>query len=161
MTVPPAGAGAIPRRAVVSWVLYDLANTIFSMGVVSMFFSEYVRDQVGDRADWVYGLITALSMGIIFVISPLLGSMTDRARRRMPFLVWSTLICVACTAVMARGPFAFSAILFVVANAAYQAGLQFYDALLPEVTTEENRGRISGIGVGVGYLGSYLALAAG
>jgi MFS-type transporter involved in bile tolerance (Atg22 family) len=27
----------IPRRAVGSWVLYDLANTIFSMGVVSMY----------------------------------------------------------------------------------------------------------------------------
>ena len=30
--------------------------------------------------------------------------------------------------------------------------------MLPEVTTEENRGRISGIGVGVGYLGSYIAV---
>ena len=42
----------IPRRAVVSWVLYDLANTIFSMGVVSLYFSLYVRDEVGaQRAD--------------------------------------------------------------------------------------------------------------
>ena len=54
-----------------------------------------------------------------------------------------------------------SAMLFIVANAAYQAGLQFYDALLPEVTTEENRGRIGGIGVGIGYLGSYLAVGSG
>ena len=37
----------IPRRAVWSWVLYDLANTIFSMGVVSLYFSLWVRDQVG------------------------------------------------------------------------------------------------------------------
>ena len=49
----------------------------------------------------------------------------------------------------------------MLANAAYQAGLQFYDALLPEVTTEDNRGRIGGIGVGVGYLGSYLAVGIG
>jgi UMF1 family MFS transporter len=52
-------------------------------------------------------------------------------------------------------------IAFVLANAAYQAGLQFYDSLLVEVTTEENRGRIGGIGVGVGYLGSYIAVALG
>ena len=62
---------------------------------------------------------------------------------------------------LARGPFALSVVLFILANAAYQAGLQFYDALLPEVSTEENRGRIGGIGVGVGYLGSYLALVVG
>jgi UMF1 family MFS transporter len=143
-------------------VLYDLANTIFSMGVVSLYFSLYVRSAVGDeRADTVYGVITAVSMGIIFVLSPLLGAMTDRARRRMPFLVWSTIICCVCTAVIARGSFALSVVLFIIANAAYQAGLQFYDALLPDVSTEENRGRISGIGVGLGYLGSYVAVGLG
>lgn len=149
-------------RAVASWVIYDLANTIFSMGVVSLYFSLYVARQVGaERADRVYGLITAVSMGIIFVISPLLGAMTDRARRRMPFLVWSTLGCCVCTALLGRGSYMVSAVLFVVANAAYQAGLQYYDAMLPEVSTEENRGRISGIGVGIGYLGSYLAVGIG
>ena len=132
------------------------------MGVVSLYFSFFVRDQVGEtRADWVYGLISSASMGMIFVVSPLLGAMTDRARRRMPFLVWSTLICVACTALLARGPFALSVALFVIANAAYQAGLQFYDAMLPEVSTEANRGRISGYGVGIGYLGSYVAVGLG
>jgi UMF1 family MFS transporter len=152
----------IPRRSVVGWILYDLANTIFSMGVVSLYFSLYVRDAVGSqRADSVYGAITAVSMGIIFLLSPLLGAMTDRARKRMPFLIWSTIICCACTALIARGPFMISAVLFIVANAAYQAGLQYYDALLPEVTTEENRGRIGGIGVGVGYLGSYIAVGIG
>jgi MFS transporter, UMF1 family len=151
-----------PRRAVISWVVYDLANTIFSMGVVSLYFSLFVARETGaDRADRVYGYITAISMGIIFFISPLLGAMTDRARRRMPFLVWSTILCCVCTLLLARGPYLVSAILFVVANAAYQAGLQFYDALLPEVTTEENRGTVSGIGVGIGYIGSYLAIGIG
>ena len=152
----------IPKRAVGSWILYDLANTIFSMGVVSLYFSLWVRDQVGaDRADSVYGVITAISMGMIFVISPLLGSMTDRAARRMPFLVVSTLLCVGFTLLIARSGYWPTMLAFIFANAAYQAGLQFYDAMLPEVTTEENRGRISGIGVGVGYLGSYFAVGIG
>ncbi len=152
----------VTRRAVVSWVLYDLANTIFSMGVVSLYFSLWVREQVGaGRADTVYGVITAVSMGVIFVVSPLLGAMTDRARRRMPFLVVSTLVCVGLTALLARSGFWVTAVLFCLANIAYQAGLQFYDALLPEVSTEENRGRIGGIGVGVGYLGSYVAVGIG
>ncbi len=152
----------IPMRAVVSWVLYDLANTIFSMGVVSAYFSTWIRDQVGaERADYVYGIITAISMGVIFIASPLLGSMTDRARRRMPFLVISTLVCVGFTMLLARAGFVITAICFTIANIGYQAGLQFYDAMLPEVSHEENRGRISGIGVGVGYLGSYIAIGLG
>ena len=101
----PAASPVIPTRAVASWVLYDLANTIFSMGVVTMYFATYVRNEVGgERADSVYGYITAVSMGIIFVISPLLGAMTDRARRRMPFLLWSTVLCCAGTACQRRGP---------------------------------------------------------
>src|SRR5690606_29917456 len=48
-----------------------------------------------------------------------------------------------------------------IANIAYQAGLQFYDALLPEVSTEENRGRIGGIGIGVGYLGGLVGILVG
>jgi UMF1 family MFS transporter len=161
VTAPPP-ARVIPRRAVVSWVLYDLANTVFSMGVVSLYFSLYVRDEVGaQRADSTYGIITTISMGLIFIISPLLGAMTDRAKRRIPFLIWSTVIAVGCTVLIARGSYVMSAALFVIGNAAYQAGLQFYDSLLPEVTTEENRGRISGIGVGVGYLGSFIAVGIG
>lgn len=142
--------------------MYDMANTIFSMGVVSVYFGLWVSKEVGaDRADQVYPLITALSMGIIFVMSPLLGAMTDRAHRRMPFLIASTVLCVGFTMLFARSGFWPTMIAFLFANAAYQAGLQFYDALLPEVSTEENRGRISGIGVGVGYLGSYIALGLG
>ena len=151
-----------PFRSVASWILYDVANTVFSMGVVSLYFSLYVREAVGAaRADQVYGLITTVSMGLIFVLSPLLGAMTDRARRRMPFLVWSAILCGGATAFMARGPYVLSAALFVIANAAYQAGVQFYDALLPDVTTEDNRGRIGGIGVGLGYFGSYIAVGLG
>ena len=152
----------ITRRAVAGWVLYDLANTIFSLGIVSLYFSLWVLDEVGERrANTVYGVITAISMSIIFVASPVLGAMTDRARSRMPFLVVSTLVCVGCTTLLARGGFYATAALFVVGNIAYQAGLQFYDAMLPEVSTEETRGRIGGIGVGVGYLGSYVAIALG
>jgi UMF1 family MFS transporter len=152
----------IPTRAVAAWVLYDLANTIFSMGVVSTFFALYVRSEVGAAsADGVVSLVNTISMLIILVVSPMLGAMTDRARRRMPFLVWSTIGCCAFTAFIARGPLAMSGALFVLANVLYQAGLQFYDALLPEVSTERNRGRISGIGVGLGYLGSFLAIGLG
>jgi len=157
-----AVARTIPRGAVFGWVTYDLANTIFSMGVVSLFFSLWIREAAGaERADTVWGIILAISYSIIFVASPLLGSMSDRARRRMPFLIVSTLICVLFTALLARSGLFVSAALFILANIAYQAGLQFYDALLPEVSTEKNRGRIGGIGIGVGYLGSYVAVGMG
>jgi UMF1 family MFS transporter len=149
-----------PFLTVASWVLYDLANTVFSMGVVSLYFPSWVRGVVGpDRVDSVVGVVTAISMGLIFIVSPLLGAMSDRARRRMPFLVVSTIACVLCTLLLARIGYWGTMVAFVLANAAFQAGLQFYDSLLVEVTTDDNRGRIGGVGVGVGYVGSYVALS--
>jgi UMF1 family MFS transporter len=158
----PSGPHIIKPGAVAGWVLYDLANTIFSMGVISLYFPLLLRQDVGPaKVDARYGAISAISMGVIFFASPLLGAMTDRARRRMPFLVGSTLVCVFFTALLGRFSFYATAACFVVANIGYQAGVQFYDALLPEVSTDENRGRIGGIGVGVGYVGSYIAVGAG
>ena len=155
-TMPPT------RRAVVSWIIYDLANVIFTMGVNSLYFPLFVRAAVGsERADSLVGRISAVSMGIMFCLSPLLGAMTDRARRRMPFLAAATMISCAAIALVGRGPFALSALLWMLANGGYQAGVQFYDSLLPDVTTEANRGRVNGIAIGLGYIGSYIAVGAG
>jgi UMF1 family MFS transporter len=158
----PVGERKISRLSIASWVIYDLANTIYSMAIVSLYFSLWVRDQVGPASvDRIYGITMAISMAIIFVVSPLLGSLTDQARRRMPFLITSTLICVGFTALLGRFDLYLTLAIFIVSNIAYQATVQFYDALLPEVSTEENRGTISGIGVGVGYLGSYIGVGTG
>ena len=45
-------------------------------------------------------------------------------------------------------------VLFIVANFAYQAALIFYDATLKTVSTPRSRGRLSGIGTGIGYCGT-------
>lgn len=159
MTEPLTESLKPERRAITSWVVYDLANTIFSMGVVSLLLPLWVREQRGgENADVVITTVTAVSMAIIFLLSPVLGSMTDRAVRRLPFLTVSTVVCVVLTAALGRVGFTGTLVAFVVANAFYQGGLQFYDALLPSVSTPENRGRIGGIGVAVGYLGSFLAI---
>ena len=152
----------ITRRSVVSWVLYDLANTIFSMNILSLYFSLYVAEQLTEsNPDAVFSRTTAVSYAVIFVLSPVLGAMTDRAPRRIPFLVAATFVCVLATAYLGYFGLGVSLVLFVVANIAYQAGLQFYDAMLPDVSTEENRGRVGGIGVGIGFFGSYLGVGAG
>lgn len=143
-----------------SWVLYDLANTIFSMNIVSFFFSLWVVN-VMSGSDSHYALANGLSMAAIFFASPYLGALTDQAPRRMPFLIFATVSCVLFTALLGRAGLGWSLVLFALANISYQAGLQFYDALLPEVSTPANRGRVGGSGVAVGYLGSLIGLGLG
>jgi len=152
--------GKPSRWAVASWVVYDLANTIFSMNITSLYFSLWVVNLMGGT-DADYGFANSISMGIVFLFSPLLGALSDQSPRRMPFLVVSTVLCIALTFLLGKYGLMAGLVLYVVANICYQAGLQFYDSFLPLVSTESNRGRIGGIGVSVGYGGSFIGLILG
>jgi len=149
-----------PFRSVASWVLYDLANVIYSMNIASLYFSLWVVNVMGGL-DKDFAWATSISQALIFVAAPFLGALTDQAPRRVPFLAISTIVCVGFTALLGQGGLVVSLALFVVANVAYQAGIQFYDALLPEVTTPENVGRVGGIGIGMGYVGSFTGVTIG
>jgi UMF1 family MFS transporter len=163
MDTAPTGTSSptLPSRlSVLSWALYDLANTIFSMNIVSLYFSLWIVNVMGG-SDANYGNANSISMALLFFTAPVLGALSDQAGRRMPFLVVTTVTCVAFTALLGTGGLLLSLALFVVANYMFQAGLIFYDALLPAVSTEQNRGRVGGLGIGLGYMGSFIGVGSG
>ena len=108
----------------------------------------------------MYAYPQAFALLLVALIMPLLGALSDRAGRRMPWLVGFTLLCIAMTAVMGLVDNVWLVIAaFVIANIGYQTALVFYDALLPAVSTTLNWGKISGFGVGVGYVGALFGAA--
>src|SRR5688500_3035373 len=152
--------GRIAWLPVAAWAMYDLANTLFSFTVTSIFLPLWVVNDMGGR-DSDYGIASGLSMGLIFVMAPFLGALSDQARTRMPFLVITTLVCIVFTAPLGQGGLWTTLTLFIIANFFYQAGVIFYDAMLPSVSTPETRGRIGGIGVGVGSIGALIGIISG
>jgi UMF1 family MFS transporter len=152
----PAAWDARGRRPVVSWALYDLANTIFQFSVVSYTLPLWVKDEGG--SDAAFAVALSIGAGLMFFSSPVIGAVSDQVRRRMPFLIAATLLCCACTFFLGTFGLVPTLVIFVLANFAFQAGSVFYDTLLPTVSTDANRGRVSGLGVGIGYFGSFLAL---
>ena len=154
------------KFSIFSWAFYDLGNTIFSVVIVSVYFSLWVvSDDIGGT-DSDYGYANVASMALVFLTAPIIGALSDQARRRMPFLFLTTLLCVAFTALLgyekdgwSRGTIlTVSLVIFVIANYFYQAGLIFYDSTLATISTPGNRGRIGGIGIGVGYFGSLIGI---
>jgi UMF1 family MFS transporter len=159
--VPPRArglAGLTPSgRAIVpaAWSLYDFANTIFSYAVVSGAIGLFLNDQFGPRDGAVFlSVSVALSVGLNALVSPILGAISDRGGRRMPFLLLFTVQCIVATFFIADVPAILGLILFVIANFSYQAALIYYDATLKTVSYPETRGRLSGIGTAIGYCGT-------
>jgi UMF1 family MFS transporter len=110
------------------------------------------------RGSEKFSLAFGLSMAVVAVAAPFLGHLADRAGKRR-FLVPFVLAGVAFTALVAApGPVPRVLVLFALANIAFQCAYVFYNALLPDVSDETNSGRVSGIGVAAGYLGSLLGM---
>jgi UMF1 family MFS transporter len=137
------------------WTIYDFANTIFSYAVVSTAIGLWLTsdDRFGPGlGQLVQGITIAVSVGINALVSPLLGALSDRDGRRMPFLFLFTVMTIVPSAIIGPSPAVLGAILFTIANFGYQSALIYYDATLTMVC-----GRLSGIGVGVGYMGTIFA----
>ena len=140
-----------------AWSLYDFANTIFSFAIVSGAMGQWLiaNDRYGEAAgQLVFSLAVAISVGLNAIVSPILGALSDRGGRRLPFLFVFTAMCVAPTAVIGISTPLVGTILFIIANFAYQAALIYYDASLKLVSHPESRGKLSGIGTGIGYCGT-------
>lgn len=139
---------------VFSWALYDYANTMFSMNMLSMYFPLWVTQDMGGK-DIYYSLSLSASVVLAAVTMPVVGSLSDRTRKRVPSLLLFTVISVAFTAaIRVSGGLASALVFFAVANFAYLVAMVPYDSLLPEVSRGVNIGRVSGLGVALGYLGS-------
>ena len=131
------------RRALYAWALYDLANTTFSLNVVSRYLPLIIVQDLGGR-DLDVSLAYSGSMLLVALSSPLLGAASDVSGRRLPFLGVATVGAVAATALMGLPRDARTLLcLFAIANYCYQAALVFYDALLANVSDEATRGRAS------------------
>ena len=155
------GLGGLTRSGssleALAWALYDFANTIFSFAIVSFAMSLWAIRFLGE-ADGTFWFTAAVSVSVMLnaVVSPVLGAMSDRVGRRKPFLAVFTVACIAGTAVIGLLDIRLGLVAFALANFAYQAALIYYDALLPDVARPLARGRLSGIGVALGYCGTLL-----
>ena len=146
----------IPKKAI-AWGMYDLANTIYSALFVTFFFPFYVKNYLGGT-EFMVGLVFSSSMLLVGLFVPALGAVSDIVRRRMPFIVMFTVVNCAAVALVPSSGLAGALIFALIANFAYHAALNVYNAMLPDVCEGEGIGRISGIGVGMGYMGTFISL---
>ena len=173
-----------PAKERWSWALYDFSNTIFSMNVATLYFTVWLVEDIG-ASQLQYATANGIASVMVVAAIPFLGAVSDARRRRKPWVVGFTIVaCVACALMGVFGTTTLPVVgtgvvggalradtwhpalttllpvlaCYVIANFAYQAAQPFYNAMLPELVPVEERGRLSGLGTAVGYVGSIVGV---
>ena len=143
------------------WGIYDFADTIFSMNVVSLYFPLLIVSDLGGKDIYV-GLANSISQLLIVLTAPVFGIFSDRTGKRMPLFIISASLCAIGTLAIGfsaeLGAILPVVIAFIFANYFYQLSLTFYNSLLPRVGPESRWGKISGLGTALGYVGSIVGM---
>ena len=154
--------------------MYDFANSAFATTILAVIFNQYFATIVagGERGIEFFGFrlhgasfftfSVAFSMVISAVISPLLGAVADASASKKKFLMvfcYTAILFTGLLYFVHAGNYWRGAIFFIIANIGFAGGNVYYNAFLPEISTDENIGRISGLGWALGYIGGGALLA--
>lgn len=156
------------RTQQISWALADWAREPFFSIVLSLvlppfFVAHVARDPVAGTAWWGYAL-TVAALALV-ILAPLTGAIADGSERRKSWIA----ICAAVASLallslwFALGPPRWVLpvlALCVLAQVGIELMRVFTDRLMPEVAAPEEIGRLSGLGIGLGFAASLIFLAA-
>jgi MFS transporter, UMF1 family len=169
MSNPGSGSRRSQRSRVLTWTLWDTGAAGLSAIVVTFVFSVYLTGTVGQGtpggappASWL-GRALGVAGVIIALLAPLIGVWVEDPRRRRVALTVLTGLAVALTSAMSlirdRPEYLWPGLaLLAVAAASGDLASVPYNAMLRQLSTPENSGRISGFGLAAGFLGSVMLL---
>ncbi|MEZ5802484.1 MAG: MFS transporter [Rhizobiaceae bacterium] len=158
-------SGAVPRRGIWGWMLFDWAAQPFFTVVTTFVFGPYfvsrmVSDPAAGQAAWGYGI--AASGFIIAILSPVLGSIADQTGPRKPWIGTFAVLKIICLAALWWAAPGSNVVLvlafFSLASVAAEFSIVFNDSMMPRLVPKEQIGRISNIAWGLGYLGGMIML---
>jgi UMF1 family MFS transporter len=163
MSQPVAAIPISTRRERVAWYLYDFGNSAYAAVVLLAIYSAYFQGKVvgGAQGSRLWGYAVGIAMLVVALTSPVLGTIADFSGSKKRFLFFYTALCCVFTALLffvGPGDVLSGMVFFVLAEIGYRSAQVFYNALLPEIATDEDMGRVSGNGWAIGSAGGILCL---
>jgi MFS transporter, UMF1 family len=161
--------GTFTKQQIINaWCMYDWANSAFATTILAAVLPVYYSTVAAvtlpaatATAYWSLGL--SLSLLIVAVLSPILGTISDVVRNKKKFLASFAAMGIVGTALLVlvdQGDWLLASFLFVLARIGFTSANVFYDALLPHIASSgDERDRVSSKGYALGYLGGGLLLA--
>lgn len=151
----------IINKEVLSWAFYDWANSAFATTVMAGFFpiffkSYWAGELSGPESSAWLGTANSISGLAIVCIAPFLGALADITNKKKLFLGLFAFLGIITTGSLffiAQGMWLTAMSVYIFACIGFSGGNVFYDSLLINVSSTENRNRVSALGYSLGYLG--------
>ena len=151
----------IINKEVLSWAFYDWANSAFATTVMAGFFpiffkSYWAGDLSGPESSAWLGTANSVSGLAIVCIAPFLGALADITNKKKLFLGLFAFLGIITTGSLffiAQGMWVTAMLVYVFACIGFSGGNVFYDSLLINVSSDQDRNRVSALGYSLGYLG--------
>ena len=174
----------LSSRERLGWVLYDWANSAFTLCVITVIGSAYfvglfetaAKEAGGARvgpalslpvggvaftAEAAWAFLIGLSMLFVAVTSPFLGAIADALGKKKRFLqVYCTVGVAATLALFFPMPWWVVGLLIVLGNIGFEGGNVYYNAFLPEIAPVNEQDQVSSAGYAFGYIGGAIVLIA-
>lgn len=109
----------------------------------------------------VWGYLVSFSMLLVAVSAPVLGAIADfrGSRKRFLFLFcYAGVVATTFLFLVGPGDIWLAIIFYLLSSTCLEWSLTFYNSFLPQITTRQQMGRISGFGWAWGYVGGVLCL---
>ena len=149
-----------------AWAIYDVANSAWMTTILLIFPLYFVNVAAGGmRADVArsrFAFVTSLSVMLVGLIGPVLGTMADFRGNKKGYLAAFLVLGATATAAMywiTEGRWVLALVSFVIGNVGVTSTLAFYNALLPGIASADEVDRVSTAGYALGYLGGGVLLA--
>ncbi len=166
------------RREIFGWLTYDWANSAFYTTVIGVLAGPYITGLaqadvgVGGSVFAVgpFGTITAdnlftttlgVSVFLQVFLLPVLGSIADYTnlkKKMMAVFCYLGVLASGLVFFVTGDNYLLGCLLLLIANMSFAAANVFYNAYLVDITTEDNRDRISSYGFAAGYSAGVLVL---
>ncbi|PTN11636.1 UMF1 family MFS transporter [Nitrosomonas aestuarii] len=154
----------VSRREVLSWAMFDFANSGYTTVVITAIFNAYFVAVVAGNEDWgtfAWTASLAASYMLIILTAPALGAYADAYAMKKPLLFMTTIGCIVFTALLffiGPGDLWLAVTLIILTNFFFGTGENLIAAFLPELAKSQSLGKVSGWGWGLGYLGGLVSL---
>lgn len=168
---------SVSKKRIWGWMAFDWASQPFYTLGLTFIFGPYfavvatqyflgtgMEETAADaQAQWVWSLGQTVAGLLIALTAPFLGAFADNSGRKMPWILFFSIVYVVTTFMLwglepDGSALIFMLIMFYVGFFAAESALNFVNAILPSLGTDDEVGRISGSGAAFGYWGGVTSL---